>query len=111
MMLENRVIEEMKVAVDEAKKAARSAASVRRKDSSVTFSNTVVSEAEALKASNIRKPAAKSGKIGTDMNDIRGTPGLRGTVESLMNEEVYVHASLACTPNATPEMGSMSSVR
>ena len=107
MLLENQIIvNEMRAAVDEAKKAARSAASVRKKTSSVTFSDSVLSEAEALKASNTKKATAKPRNLGFDMNDIRKTPGMRDTVESIMNQDVYVHASLARAPNAVPDVNS-----
>ena len=106
MMMENqRVVGEMKAAVEEAKKAARSAASVRRK-SSVSFSDSLVSEAEALKALNSRDVAASSNHIGKSMNDVRKTPGLRDSVEEIMEKEVYKHSSLARTPSAFSQQQS-----
>ena len=106
MILENqRVVSEMRVAVEEAKEAARSAASVRRK-SNVSFSDTLMPEAEALKAANNKDKKLKTKNIGKDMTDIRKTEGLREAVEKIMEEQVYKHASLARTPNAVTSDGA-----
>ena len=105
MILENqRVVSEMRVAVEEAKEAARSAASVRRK-SNVSFSETLLPEAEALKSINSKDKVNKTKHIGKDMNDVRKTDGLREAVEKIMQEQVYTHASLAKTPNAVTSDG------
>ena len=100
-----RVMKEMQSAVEEAKRAARSAASVRRK-SSVSFSDALVSEAEALKSTNSRDNVSQSVNLGRDMNDVRKTSGLRDTVEKVMEQEVYSHASLARTPTAGTNIGA-----
>ena len=100
MMQENqRVMDEMRVAVEEAKKAAKKASSTGRR-SSVSFSDTLVTEVEALKADNGRGAKQKTGGVGLTMNDIRRTPGLRGMVEEIMENDVHSHASLAHTPTA-----------
>ena len=106
MLLENqRVVGEMKAAVEEAKHAARSAASVRRKDR-VSFSETVIAEAEVLKSLNTKDKVENHSNIGKDMNDVRRTQGLRDTVESYMAEEVYKHPSLARAPTARSPLDS-----
>ena len=100
MMQENqRVVEEMKLAVEDAKKATRKANSGGRR-SSVTFSDNLLTEAEALKSSNSKETTQKTGGLGLNMNDIRGAPGLRQSVEDIMEREVYTHSSLAHTPSA-----------
>ena len=107
MILENqRVVGEMKAAVEEAKKAARSAASVRRKDR-VSFSETVIAEAEVLKSMNTKDKVNNTSSIGKDMNDVRRTPGLRSSVEEYMAEEVYKHPSLAHAPTAKSPLGDL----
>ena len=107
MMIENqKIVEEMRLEVIEAKKAARSAASVRRKTSSVSFSDTVTGEAEALKAMNARQTAAKMSNLGYNMNDVRKTPNLRDEVEEVMASEVYKHPSLAPAPSAGSGLAS-----
>ena len=101
-----RVMKEMQAAVEEAKKAARSAASVRRK-SSVSFSDALVSEAEALKSNNSRENVSRSvSNLGQDMNDVRKISGLRDVVEQVMEKDVYSHASLARTPTAGVTIGA-----
>ena len=66
MLQENqRVVQEMKDAVLEAQKAARSAASVRRK-TSVSFSDNLRSEAELLKDTNkkvVTKPGGETYQV------------------------------------------------
>ena len=100
MLQENqRVVQEMKDAVLEAQKAARSAASVRRK-TSVSFSDNLRSEAELLKDTNKKVVTKPGGDGGIDMNAIRNIPGLRDKVEDVMDKQVYTHASLSRTPSA-----------
>ena len=100
-MQENqRVMAEMRVAVDDARLAARSAASCRKKNSSVSFGDTVVSEAAVLKGDNSKEPSRRTRSIGKNMGDVRKTPGLRDDVEEFMENSVYVHPSLARTPTA-----------
>ena len=110
-----KIMEEMKAAVLEAKQAARSAASVRHKTRQVSFSDSVENEAAALKAANAKQPNQCVDRIGLNMNDIRNIPGLREQVEAIMNNEVYVHPSLArgqsaSTTNSAADFDSLQSV-
>ena len=107
MMLRNqRIMEEMKTAVEEAKQAARSAASTRPKSRQVSFSDSVGMEAEVLKTANAKQPTQCRSTIGLDMNSIRNTPGLREEVETIMDNDVYTHPSLARTPSAGTPLGA-----
>ena len=100
MLQENqRVIQEMRAAVVEAKEAARSAASVRPKNS-VSFSDNLVSETESLRDKNKKKKKTDSSTKSITMPDIRKISGLRDSVEEVMDNEVYKHASLARSPSA-----------
>ena len=95
-----KIVQEMRQAVEDAKQAARSAASVRQKTTEVSFNDSVVHEAEKLKVANAKEPSKPTHEIGLNMKNVRDTAGLRAEVEQIMRNEVYTHASLAPPPTA-----------